>query len=252
VAFDAVLAGDGPLRPAISASIAVHRARRQLRQVLHGELREDATAFGLVLDEDESMGWQETRLWCILCGKQRLRGIIEHKQGGTAMRLRCPECSRRYDIDFTNTENFPDFLGPSRSFRPALKRVMQAGAAYYQACLNQQQCPICQSTVQIQIIDRSTLTPPYSLYEAIPLGICARVDCPSCGTSFYEAYIPALLHAAIRDFMLRPRVLYEPATFATYEGSDAIRFRLLDLNSTSVLTIMSHPQTLQLLTAIQE
>ncbi len=229
--------------------LKLHRARSQLHQILHGALREDAKAAGLLLDEEESMGWQETRQWCFLCGKRRLRGIVEHQPGGSAaIRLRCPECSPRYDIDFANTANSPG-LGPIRSFRPAVKRWMQAGAEFYQTCLNQQRCPVCQSTVQIQIVDRSTLVPPYSLYDVLPLEIYARVDCPSCGTGFCEAYIPVLLHAAIRDFLLRPRVLYEPATCAACEGQDAIRFRLVDLSSTETLTIMAHPQTLQLITA---
>ncbi len=232
--------------------LKLHRARRQLRQILHGELREDAQAFGLLLDEDEAMGWQETRHWCFLCGKRRLRGIVERQPGGVAvMRLRCPECSPRYDINLINTVNYPA-LGPIRSFRPAVKRYLQAGAEFYQTCLNQRRCPVCQSTVQIQIIDRSTLVPPHSLYDALPLGIYGRVDCPSCGTFFCEAYIPALRNPAIRDFLLRSRVLYEPATFTTYAGQDAIRFRLVDLSSTETLTILVYPQTLQLMAAIEE
>ncbi len=196
--------------------LKLHRARRQLRQILHGELREDAQAFGLLLSDEESMGWQETRHWCFVCGKRHLRGIVERQPGGVAvMRLSCPECSPRYNIDLVNTGNSP--------------------------------CPICQSPVQIQIIDRSTLVPPHSLYDALPLGIYARVDCPSCGTGFCEAYIPVLLHTAIRDFILRPRVLYEPAIFTTYAGQDAIGFRLVDLGGTDVLTVMAHPQTLQLM-----
>ncbi len=230
--------------------LKLHRARQKLHQILHGELREDAQAFGLFLSEEESIGWQETRQWCFLCGKRRLRGIVEHQPGGATMRLRCPECSPRYQIDVTNTGNFPGLLGPIRSFRPALKRVMQAGAEFYHACLHQQRCPACQSTVQIQIIDRSTLVSPSSLYDALPLGIYARVDCPSCGTSFCEAYIPVLLHATIRDFLLRPHIHYEPATLTTYEGSDAIHFRLRDLSSTETLTILAHPQTLHLLATI--
>ena len=233
--------------------LKLHRARRQLHQVLHGELREDAQAFGLLLNEDEAMGWQETRLWCLLCGKRHLRGIIEQThEAGATMRLRCPECSSRYDTDFTNTGNVPGVLGSIRSFLPAFKRVLQAGSAFYQTCLNQQRCPTCHSQVEIQVIDRSALVPPYSLYDALPLGIYARVDCPSCGISFCEAYYPALQNPAIRDFLLRPHMLYEPATFMTYEGSDAIRFRLLDLSGTETFTIVVHPQTLHVLATIQQ
>ena len=231
--------------------LKLHRARQKLYQVLHGELREDAQAFGLNLHEEEAMGWQETRLWCFFCGRRYLRGIVEYKHGGATMRLRCPECSSRYDTDLTNTENFPGFLGPIRSFRPALKRVMHAGAEFYQACLNQHRCSTCHSTVHIQLVDRSTLTPPYSSHDVLPLGIYARVNCPSCGTSSCEAYYPALRNPAIRDFLLRPHVLYEPAIFTTYEGSNAVRFRLVDLSSTEEFTIIAHPQTLQVLAAIK-
>jgi RNA polymerase sigma-70 factor (ECF subfamily) len=233
--------------------LKLHRARQKLHQILHGELREEAHAFGLILSSDEALGWQETRQWCILCGKRHLRGIVEHKhEDGATMRLRCPECSSRYDTDFTNTENFPGLLGPIRSFRPALKRVLQAGSEFYHTCLHQQCCPTCHSSVQIQIIDRRTLTPPYNLQDALPLGIYARVDCPSCGISFCEAYVPALRNPAIRDFLLRPRILCEPATFTSYEGSSAIRFRLVDLSSTETLTVIAHPQTLQMLAALRQ
>jgi RNA polymerase sigma factor (sigma-70 family) len=231
--------------------LKLHRARRQLRQVLSGELREDARAFGLFLSEEESMGWQETRQWCFLCGKRRLRGIVEQQPGGrAAIRLRCPACSPRYELDFVNTGNVSD-VGLIRSFRPAVKRWMQAGAEFYQICLSQRRCPTCQSTVQIQIVDRRTRVPPYSHYDALPLGIYARVDCPSCGPGFCEAYLPALLQASVRDFLLRPRVLYEPATFTTYAGQDAITLRLVDLTSAETLAILAHPQTLRVLTTMQ-
>jgi RNA polymerase sigma factor (sigma-70 family) len=231
--------------------LKLHRARRQLRQVLHGALRDDARAFGLFLSEEESLGWQETRHWCFLCGKRRLRGIVEQQPGsGAAMRLRCPACSLQYDLDLVNTGTFPD-VSPIHSFRPAVKRWMQAGAEFYQICLSQRRCPTCQSTVQIQIVDRRTRVPPYSHCDALPLGIYARVDCPSCGPGFCEAYLPALLQASVRDFLLRPRVLYEPATFTTYAGQDAITLRLVDLTSAETLAILAHPQTLRVLTTMQ-
>lgn len=228
--------------------VKLHRARRQLSQILHGEeLRADAQAFGLLLHEDEAQGWQETRHWCFLCGKQHLRGIFERQPANRmSIRLRCPDCSPRYQFDLLNTTHSPD-PGPIRSFRPAVKRIMQTSAEYFQACLSQRRCPLCQSALATQIVDRRVLTPPYSHYDALPLGIYGRIDCPTCGPSFCEAYLPAFLHPAIRDFLLRPHIFYEPAARGAYEGSDAISFRLIDLGSTETLTILAHPHTLQVL-----
>jgi RNA polymerase sigma factor (sigma-70 family) len=79
----------------------LHHARLQLRRVLGGPLRSEAEHFGLVWHTDVSEpGWQETRIWCDLCGRRRLLGIFERKDcGETWMRLRCPDCSKRFHID---------------------------------------------------------------------------------------------------------------------------------------------------------
>jgi RNA polymerase sigma-70 factor (ECF subfamily) len=232
--------------------LKLHRARRQLHQVLHGELREDAQAFGLLLTQEESTSWQETRQWCFLCGKRRLRAIVEPQPSGVvALRLRCPDCSPRYQLDLLNTANYPD-SGPIRSFLPAVKRILQSRAEVFQIGLNQRRCPACQSPVKTQIIDRSALAPPYRHYDSLPMGIYGRVDCPACGTFLCEAFIPVQQNPAVRNFLLRPRVLYEPATFATYAGQQAIRFRLIDLVGNETLTIIAHPQTMQLIATLQE
>ena len=59
--------------------VRLHRARRQLFQILNRELRADAREFGLAVDQDTEAktGWSETRLWCIFCGRHRFRGILE-------------------------------------------------------------------------------------------------------------------------------------------------------------------------------
>ncbi|WP_220210445.1 RNA polymerase sigma factor [Reticulibacter mediterranei] len=234
--------------------LKLHRARRQLHQILYGELCQEAREAGLRLDEDEAMGWQETRQWCFVCGRRRLRGIVEPKKGGGAsLRLRCPECSPRYHIDLTHTENFPDNFGPIRSFRSALKRILQADSTFTQNCLSQRQCPVCHSPLHIQTIDRRTLVSPSGPYDVLPLGIYVHMDCLSCGLNHCcEVYVPALRNPVLRDFLLRPRVQYKPASFTTYEGSNAICFGLLDLSSTETLTAMVHPQTLDVLALLKQ
>lgn len=131
--------------------LKLHRVRRQLRQVLNGELREDAREFGLLLNEDESMGWQETREWCVMCGRQRLRGKFERQLSGiVGLRLRCPACSKQYGIDIIHTGDIVQLDG-LRSFRTAMKRSLQSAAAYFTMALNERRCIVCQATIQLQI-----------------------------------------------------------------------------------------------------
>jgi len=52
----------------------LYRARRQLHEVLSGDLRGEAEAFGLAMGGETASGWRETREWCMLCGRHRLRG----------------------------------------------------------------------------------------------------------------------------------------------------------------------------------
>src|SRR5437667_10071777 len=62
--------------------VKLHRARRQLRQVLHSELRVEAESFGLTLEnETAAQGWRETSLWCFVCGRRRLQVIFEPQPG---------------------------------------------------------------------------------------------------------------------------------------------------------------------------
>src|SRR5258708_21542121 len=74
--------------------LKLHRARRQLHQILHGELRDDAQAFGLFLDVDEAMGCQDTRHCCFICGNHPLPLILHrHPRTVAAILLRCPHVS---------------------------------------------------------------------------------------------------------------------------------------------------------------
>jgi RNA polymerase sigma-70 factor (ECF subfamily) len=232
--------------------LKLHRARRQLRQVLNGELRADAAAFGLLLKEDEAMAWQETRQWCWLCGKKRMRGMFERWPSGLmGLRLRCPDCSLQYDMDMTNTAGIVSLEG-LRSFRPAMKRALQGAAAYYSIVLNEHRCGICQARVQLRLVDRTTPSEPPKPYDQLPQGTYLRIDCPNCGPCLCELVSIQLLNPSILSFIQnRSRVISEPNITATYAGQDAIRSRLIDLSTSEQITVMTHPETLQVMAAIQ-
>src|SRR5579885_1659031 len=103
----------------------LHRARRQLRQILSGPLREEAEALGLSLDGELAQGWRETRIWCQVCGRRRLHGLfIPQPDGGVNLHLECPDCSRIHCWGKIHSMGLVD-LGSLRSFRPAWKRIQQ-------------------------------------------------------------------------------------------------------------------------------
>lgn len=233
--------------------VKLHRTRRQLRQILNSDLRADAAEFGLLLNEDEAMGWQETRQWCWICGKERLRGTFERQPSGiVALRLRCPSCSTSPKIDISNTGNW-DFLGNMRSFRPAIKRMFQACSDFYGTALNKGHCNICQSPVQLHVLDRDTACNYDDIYHPLLPMVHVLVDCPRCGGFLTIVITTHLNNTLVHNFLLNhPRVLCEPDALTAYAGQDAIRSRVSDLNSGERLTIMTHPETLQVMAIISE
>jgi RNA polymerase sigma-70 factor (ECF subfamily) len=242
--------------------LKLHRARRHLHQVLHGALRDDAQAFGLLRDGDEAMGWQETRQWCWGCGKRRLRATFERASSGIiTFRLRCPDCSLHYDDDMVNTDQLrrigalPSLhrIGALRSFRPAIKRILLDGISFSRTVFDQRRCTLCHANVQIDSIDRSTLERMYPGADAWPQSIYVRVTCPNCEPYVCEFFTVLLMNQDVGTFLLaRSHVLSTPTVMDTYAGHDAFRSRLLDLRSGERLTIMTHPQTLQTMTTVLE
>jgi RNA polymerase sigma-70 factor (ECF subfamily) len=240
--------------------LKLHRARRRLRQVLSSELRADAEAFGLLVHQDESMGWRETRRWCPLCGKRRLRGMFDrHLSGEVGMRLRCPDCSARYGFDLSGSGDIISFAG-MRSFQPAMKHAMRAACEFFSAAVHHRVCGMCQSPVQVQLVTRHTALEdaPVPVLNAVPFPLlrersCLLVACPRCGHAAADLVNGLLLEPAARAFLLdRPHVITLPDIFASCAGQDAICSRLVDLQTAEELTIMAHPQTLQVMATLHQ
>lgn len=229
--------------------LKLHRARRQLRQVFNGELREDARAFGLLLNEDESMGWQETREWCVCCGQQRLRGTFERSLSGmVGLRLRCPVCSKRYSNDLIHTGDLIQLNG-LRSFRTAIKRSLQSAATYVTTALHERRCMVCHAMTQVRIIPSPLLHERAGL--CFPEGIYISIECPNCGASLSNVSGVLLAHPVVRNFILdRQRIRLEPTSLVTYAGQDAICSRIEDLHTAERLTVMAHPETLQIMAVL--
>lgn len=233
----------------------LRRARQQLYQVLSRQLREDAQTFGLAFDANDASGWREARMWCVLCGRRRLRGLFTALSDGTyGLRLRCPECSEKYADDIFSAEKITLTRG-LRSFAPACKQITLAEKTYFAQALEKgwQLCRHCGLQVPLQItLSEKNLCPlPEYLWVALPCPAC-NYTAISSTTSVVCWTDPIVAPLAQRFMAEHPRWIAEPATLATYAGQAAIRMRLLDLPGNARLTIFVHALTLQTFCCFQE
>lgn len=230
--------------------VRLHRARRQLRQVLNGQLRADAEAFGLSLDDEATaQGWRETSIWCCICGRRRLQGLFESQpEGNVGLRLRCPGCSPITGTDLIHTGNIVSFAD-MRSFRPAFKRVLREMPSFYAQAFaaGYQQCPDCKQLAPLGGIEPEQLPAPF--YRRLGIAF----SCPSCGKSTSSIFSLCMSYLPAYQFVLQhERFILEPEELIEYEGQSAILASISDVLSSAQVTLILHRQTLQLLTSFQK
>jgi RNA polymerase sigma factor (sigma-70 family) len=230
--------------------VRLHRARRQLRQVLNGQLRADAEAFGLSLDnETADQVWRETSIWCCICGRRRLQGLFAPQpEGDVGLRLRCPGCSPIAGTDLIHTGNIVSFADV-RSFRPAFKRVLQMVPAFYAQAFaaGYQQCPDCKQLAPFGDIEPEQLPAPF--YRRLGIALA----CPSCGKSTYSIFALCISYPPASQFVLQhERCILEPEELIEYEGQAAILASISDVLSSAQVTLILDRQTLQLLASFKK
>ncbi|HEV8193751.1 MAG TPA: RNA polymerase sigma factor [Ktedonobacterales bacterium] len=235
----------------------LHRARRQLRGVLSGPMRTEAEAFGLVPHDDpDASSWQETRIWCNLCGRRRLLGnFSQHVDGSVYMCMRCPDCSARYGFDIYGNKGLAP-LKEMHSFRPAISRVMRAlsEGIIAQLPLATGKCPTCHQMVSVRTLWSETVGKKQASAN-VPIRCWIAHDCPRCGVhGVHSAVEPVVwFHPMAQRFMREhPRWITAPESIVEYAGRPTVRFHLVDAVSAAQLTVLADPVTLRLLAAFEE
>src|SRR5258708_3529268 len=223
--------------------LRLHRARKQLRQVLGGALRADAESFGLALDPVQVQGWRETRQWCWLCGKHHMMGIFETLPNGrVALRLRCPAFFNRYGYDVINSHGLVSMAGLS-SFRPAIKRLFQNMGERFWISLTKGACFQCHGPALVSIIDSSDVSFPVP-----PDHYWIRTACPKSGISTTDIATAIVSYPIINRFLVQhERCISEPHQLLEHEGRPVICARFTDVTSADQLTVLLDMQTLHIL-----
>jgi RNA polymerase sigma factor (sigma-70 family) len=236
----------------------LHRARQRLRQILNGELREEAAALDLPLDgEEPALGWRATGVWCYYCARQRLHGSFEtHANGQKYLRMRCPSCSRRFGFDIVNGKGLVG-VDHLRSFQPAFKRTMRAVSRYLLQAVADGQIP-CKFCGKLALVEVGDPKHEALLMSDDPLkrrfwigGLCPHCGQKSGGFSADDAVYWS--HPATQEFIQRhARWRNEPDLPITYQEQPAVLFRLSDPMSTARLDVIAHRQTLRVLATLEK
>ncbi|MEZ4870026.1 MAG: sigma-70 family RNA polymerase sigma factor [Caldilineaceae bacterium] len=122
----------------------IQRGKLTLRRVLITDLQEEAAALGLITADDL---WQETRMWCPGCGRQRLHAYLT-SEPARAMVLRCMACEANFGAAM------PGLFEGIRGYRTAFTRFAKWHHATFQEGLAQGvvACPNCGQATPLQFI----------------------------------------------------------------------------------------------------
>jgi hypothetical protein len=232
--------------------VRLHRARRQLRRLLNGELREMATALGILLDRDELAGWRETREWCHLCGRQQMRAFFEAQPDGRiSFRLRCPTCSPKYDIDIHSSFGIVPLDG-LRSIRPALKHTILHINTSYAAVLASEQraCLVCgRPQMRVLSIEETEHAPHHHPSWQFQRPHCGFSHAVWAGGVVALAN-PSLIPQAERFIQAHPRWIMLPPRPGEYAGTPATIHRIGDALSTEQFSMVVEAHGLRLLAVL--
>lgn len=217
-------------------SVRLHRGKQALRAHLATTLREEALAFGLLPDTDT--GWQETRIWCPLCGRAHLRGQLYGSP--LHLELRCPACAPgNYFIEHVS---FGGILDGAKTFKVALNRVMAWADRYYcDGAIERAVTCRCGRTAPIVQGDLSTRFPWTS-----PHGLHALCCCQSdnrtdiAGMALFSPIGRRFWHA-------HPRIHLLPEQTIEQDGREVIVTSYQSANGTERLDTLFARDTYELL-----
>jgi RNA polymerase sigma-70 factor (ECF subfamily) len=211
-----------------AATMRVQRAKRALHRILTTTLRAEIAPY-LVF---ASAGWQETRIWCPVCGQRRLRGRVSDDG---ALLLTCPACFPAPNGALFNT--CQDIWGQVKGYGRALSRTLDWMDTYYRRALTERTvtCYVCGTALSLRGSAPLALT-GWGADHA--LGFLHR--CHSCGAASSQPLAGlALASPAGRRFQqAHPRMRLLPAQDIEADGHPAVVVRFVSLTTRDALDVV--------------
>jgi RNA polymerase sigma factor (sigma-70 family) len=227
-----------------AVSMRVTRGKAALRQLLAGELREEAESFGLAPAPADT--WVHTRVHCTQCGLGTLQMRIERAPGTIA--FRCPRCdpspsARAVEFPLSNPA-FARLLDGLVRPTAILRRADAWSHAYYVAGQQTGQvvCTQCGRRLRLQTYERDDL--PATLHRR---GLYA--DCSNCGrqVSTSVGALTLALPQAVAFRRAHPRLRAMPPREVEAHGGQAVVVEYEALGTSARLSAVFAAGSLRLL-----
>jgi Sigma-70, region 4 len=221
-------------------AVRLHRGRLALHRVLATDLRQEAASYGLAAPAED--GWQETRIWCPLCGQHRLTGRFVPAAGELA--LRCPACTLVPDTYIAYAQ-LPELMHGIKSYKPALSRLLTWSDAYYRQRLADRIVPCMFCGHPSQLRDGLPGDIPDMLRQISPL----YIKCERCGeiTSTAHAAIALCLPEGQRFWKVHPRIQLQSCTETEAAGSRAIVSRFASVTDSARFDVVTTRDTVEVI-----
>jgi RNA polymerase sigma factor (sigma-70 family) len=221
-----------------AVAVRLHRGRLALRRVLTTDLRQAAADYGLAAPTAE--GWQETRIWCPICGQRRLIGRLMPAAGELA--LRCADCTPAPDIYIAYAQ-LPELMQGIKSYKPALSRLMNWSDAYYRRSRVGRNVPCLFCGHPTQLRDGLPINAPETLHQIQPL----YISCERCGETISTAHaaIALCLPEGQRFWKEHPKIRLQSTAEIDAAGSIAIVLSFASLTDSARFDVVTTRDTIE-------
>lgn len=205
-----------------ATAMRIQRGKLALRHILTTAFsREIASYHPEIGDPPRGRGWEETRLWCTICGKLHLRGRHDPIKG--ELWLTCPACCPGPEDFLIHTDSV-GILGGVKGYKPALTRAYTWSHGYYRPNLLALTVP-CLTCGRPTYLQRGPSASPHlSSWHRNRHGLFHRCDACSPLNYYWESleFLVLSLPEGRAFQKAHPRIRQLPARQVETQGRDAI------------------------------
>ena len=237
---------------ASAVAMRLQRGKLALRRVLMTDLRQEIAPYTLTSTTDD---WEDTSIWCHLCGRHRLQGRRDPDRG--KLLLKCPGCSPGVN-ELLSYNDLPDLKG-IKGYKPLVSRLKNWCERHYWAGLRNGSivCEGCGRSLPVRF-GRYEDSPEWVLNmegeegfgwhwgtsDRIVMLLCA--PCHAICRTTLESLVLCLPEG--RQFLqAHPRIRTLPSQEVETEGRPAMLVRFESVNDNARLTVAADYATFNVL-----